>query len=295
MRPLNGSLQEKINLRQNITSVFFNYANLKSDRFLKPISFNQTKDNFYLVFPDPDCKNLKQILEASKKKSCFGLGSTIILVEQLIETFRFASSKNISHREIDPEAVFILDSGLVLDGFSAALHYTVEGGQCKNYWNAGVLTYHLLYSKPPFNKPASSDLRKSVGTKLQLSEYPGLPPEVFEFLRGTIETDPAKVWNHSKVKEFHSYLSQQDKDKLGLHSTIIDRLEISPMKKDQSNQRSVYESKLIQAKSQVATKNLGWNYAETQDGTTSFQTHASKQECSQPIVNNASQSNNPLL
>ena len=184
-------------LRQTYTDLK-NEASLK-DLVVLPEKLLESSSNFYFVYEFVEGINLSDYV--NEKKNGIPMGELISIANNLIKTISRLSSLKISHRNINPSSIWILDKDhrIVLDYFFDAklsvqdkgpkslihtyeyppppemLNYTGKYDLSKiDVWGFGIVLYFITYGKIPWRDNLNiNDYNQAYKRLGRLLDFPG--------------------------------------------------------------------------------------------------------------------------
>lgn len=180
----------------------------------------ETNRNYYLVLDLCDQGDLNHFMRKYKIKH-FGEAETIFIMKQIIKAFQELQKRNVIHRDLKLENIFINGTDIILGDFGVAkvvkemtsttvgtpLNMAPEVMARNDYdsksdiWSIGIVFYELLIGKAPFFALSIAELmqiaKKKSGKNLNLQKYTHICEDVKDLLRRLLEPDPNKriTWN----------------------------------------------------------------------------------------------------
>lgn len=170
--------------------------------------------------------------------ACFAEKETAKIIHQLLKAVSHLHSRNIVHRDIKPENICFTDSekndeslSIKLVDFGLSIRHTdacvpltsivgtsyymapqvlQSAGYTKScdMWSIGVITYTMLFGRPPFNGPTDDVIFKRIRSghySLEYSTSNGLSVYAHDFIQCLLNMDPAQRWTAAEALE-HPWL-----------------------------------------------------------------------------------------
>lgn len=223
----------------------------------------ETGRNYYLVLDFCEGGDLEKFVRKHKIKH-FGEREALDIMRQVNLGFEELRKRNVIHRDLKMENIFLRGSAIVLGDFGAAkvvqemtsttvgtplnMAPEVMAGEDYNHksdlWSIGILFYQLLVGKPPFFSLSIGQLKqqaiKKSGKNLDFKKKTHFCEEVRQLIRRLLEPNPEQrisweeFFNHPVFSEKHAKECRHTQDKLDTPFLIRKSLSIpkSPQSKN---------------------------------------------------------------
>ena len=192
----------------------------------------ETSRNYYLVLDLCEGGDLNHFMRKNKIKN-FGEAEAIFIMKQVIKGFVELQKRNVIHRDLKLENIFIKGTTIVLGDFGVAkvvkemtsttvgtpLNMAPEVMARNDYdsksdlWSLGILLFELLFGKAPFFALSIGELKHMAQTKsgknLNLKKYSHICDEIKDLLKQLLEPNPVKriswknLFNHKIFSKNH--------------------------------------------------------------------------------------------
>ena len=175
----------------------------------------ETGRNYYLILDLCEGGDLENFVLKHKIKR-FSESESIEILSQIVKGFEELRKRNVMHRDLKLENIFIQGSNVILGDFGAAkvvkemtsttvgtpLNMAPEVMAGEDYnnksdlWSIGIVFYQLLVGKPPFFALSIGQLKQKALTKsgknLDFKKQTHFCEKVRTLLRELLESDPQK-------------------------------------------------------------------------------------------------------
>ena len=192
----------------------------------------ETNRNYYLVLDHCNGGDLEKFIYENKIKH-FSESEAIKIIKQIMKGFQELRKRNVMHRDLKLENIFISGSKIVLGDFGAAkvvkemtsttvgtpLNMAPEVMAGEDYnnksdlWSIGIVFYKLLVGKPPFFALSIGQLKQKAlsksGKNLDFKKKTHFCEQVKNLLRSLLEPNPEKrisweeFFNHKLFSKDH--------------------------------------------------------------------------------------------
>jgi serine/threonine-protein kinase ULK/ATG1 len=203
-------------------------------------SFESSR-NYYLVLDLCEEGDLHNFMRKNKIKF-FEEGEAIRIMKEIISGLKELRSRNVIHRDLKLENIFIRNKSIVLGDFGSSkvvkemtsttvgtpLNMAPEvlaGNDYNNksdLWSIGMVFYELLTGKPPFFALSMGELKNKIllksGQNLNLKKFSHFCNETKLLLKKILEPDPNKrisweeFFNHKIFSKEHCTLCSNFKN-----------------------------------------------------------------------------------
>jgi serine/threonine protein kinase len=233
----------------------------------------ETGRNYYLVLDYCNGGDLENFISEHKIKY-FSELEAIRIISQIMQGFQELRKRNVMHRDLKLENIFISGSKVILGDFGAAkvvkemtsttvgtpLNMAPEVMAGEDYnnksdlWSIGIMFYQLLIGKPPFFALSIGQLKqkalKNSGENLDFKKKTHFCNEVKNLLKSLLEPNPEKriswkdFFNHKIFSKEHSNCCQKIIE--SSNSSLLDKFAIKEHSLNSS--KKSLKTKLIKAK-----------------------------------------------